>query len=496
MRTRINGEWIVGFRDGNHRLLRGGCVVFEGERIEFVGEHYPGVTDAVIDLPGSLVCPGFIDTHVHSGHRALHRLLADSGRPDLFGQPYMEVTIARAGTSIRGYPNYLTRAQAAADPGMALHAAFTVAELLRNGVTTFVELGGHVIVQEALRLQCESLGVRGYLGPGYDSGRWVSDEEGNLTRSRYPDDGQHLFEEAVAFIERVEAAGNDLVHGILVPREVENCSPDILRRTVAAARELGVPMATHAGYNVIEFYETIREHRKTPIELLDSVGMLGPLLNIGHANFISDSPRLNYSGGRDLALMGSSHVSVSHCPINIVRRARVLDSWKKYREAGINLTIGSDTYPRDMIMNMRTASYHGKVMSHDLTSATAEEVFEAATLGGARSLGRNDLGRLEPGARADIIAIDLGRKDTLRYGPIWDPIRSLVECGVGDDVGFVVTNGVVRMREGRISGVDLGRLRADAQEFATGIWAEVQYWDPLKRTARAICRPSFYPDCG
>lgn len=59
----------------------------------------------------------------------------------------------------------------------------------------------------------------------------------------------------------------------------------------------------------------------------------------------------------------------------------MLDSWKKYREAGVNLTIGSDTYPRDMVMNMRTASYHGKVMSHDLNAASAAEVFEAATLG-------------------------------------------------------------------------------------------------------------------
>lgn len=495
MRTRINGMWVVGFEDGKHRLHPRGCVVMEGDRILFAGEDYGPDVDEVIDLPGSLVCPGFIDTHVHSGHRALHKLLTDSGRSDLFGQPYMEVTIPRAGTRIRGYPNYLSREQAADDPGVALHAAFTVAELLRNGVTTFVELGGHVLVQEAIAQQCEALGIRGFLGPGYDSGRWVSDEQGHLSRMRYPDGGMHLFDEAVAFIERVESAGNDLVHGMLVPREVENCSADILRRTVAASRDLRVPIATHAGYNVIEFYETVREHRMTPIELLDSVGMLSPALNIGHANLISDSPRLNYSGGSDLGLMGSNRVSVSHCPINIVRRGRVLDSWKKYREAGVNLTIGSDTYPRDMIMNMRTASYHGKVMSHDLGSATAEEVFEAATLAGARSLGREDLGRLAPGARADVIAIDLCRKDTLRYGPIWDPIKSLVECGVGDDVSFVATSGVVRMRDGRIPGVDIARLRSDAQDFASDVWGRVQDWDPLKRTARAMCRPSFCPDC-
>lgn len=381
------------------------------------------------------------------------------------------------------------------DPGIALHAAFTVSELLRNGVTTFVELGGHVIVQEALWKQCEAIGVRGYLGPGYDSGRWASDDNGQLTRVPYPDGGLHLFNEAVAFIERVTADSSDLVHGILVPRELENCSIDILRRTVAAARDLGVPMATHAGYNVIEFYETVRQYRKTPMELLDSVDMLTPALNIGHANFISDSPRMNYSGGSDLKLMGGNKVSVSHCPINIVRRARVLDSWKKYREAGVNMTLGSDTYPRDMLMNMRTASYHGKVMSHDLTSASAAEVFEAATLGGARSLGRTDIGRLEPGARADIIVVDIGRTDVLRYGPIWDPIRSLVECGIGDDVSTVITNGRRCMQDGKIPGVDLGSLRQAAQSLAENVWSNVQEWDPLKRTAHAMCRPSFCPDC-
>ncbi|AZG07374.1 ethylammeline chlorohydrolase [Pigmentiphaga sp. H8] len=495
MKTRINGDWVVGFQDGGHVLYRHACVVYEGDRIVYAGDDYRGEADRVIEAPGCLLSPGFIDTHVHSGHRALHKLLTDHGRPDLFGQPYMDVTIARSGTRIQGYPNYLTKEQAQVDPGIALHAAFTVSELLRNGVTTFVELGGHVIVQEALWRQCEALGVRGYLGPGYDSGRWASDDDGNLTRVPYPDGGLHLFNDAVAFIERAERDPSDLVHGILVPREVENCSVDILRRTVAAARDLGVPMATHAGYNVIEFYETVREHRKTPIELLDSVEMLSPALNIGHANFISDSPRLNYSGGSDLKRMGTNQVSVSHCPINIVRRARVLDSWKSYREAGVNMTIGSDTYPRDMIMNMRTASYHGKVMSHDLTAASAEQVFEAATLGGARSLGREDLGRLAPGARADIVAINLGRKDVLRYGPIWDPICSLVECGVGDDVDLVVTGGEIRMRDGRIPDVDLGGLRAEAQAFAERVWGQVQDWDPLRRTARMMCPPSFCPDC-
>jgi cytosine/adenosine deaminase-related metal-dependent hydrolase len=210
-------------------------------------------------------------------------------------------------------------------------------------------------------------------------------------------------------------------------------------------------------------------------------------LNIGHANLISNNPKMNYSGGDDLGLMGQKKVSISHCPVNIVRRARTLDNWKAYRQAGVNITIGSDTYPRDMFMNMRTASYHGKVMSHDLTAASAAEVFEAATVAAARSLGREDLGRLAANARADMILVRIGRSDVLRYGPIWDPIRSMVECGIGDDVDTVICNGRISMRDGVIPKVDLPALRRQVQDFAEDIWPSLQDWDQLKRSAQDMC---------
>ena len=80
---------------------------------------------------------------------------------------------------------------------------------------------------------------------------------------------------------------------------------------------------------------------------------------------------MSYSGGRDLEIMGARGVTVSHCPGNISRRGRSLDSWPRYREAGVNLALGTDTYPRDLIMQMRIASYVGKVVTHDLFAAPA-----------------------------------------------------------------------------------------------------------------------------
>jgi 5-methylthioadenosine/S-adenosylhomocysteine deaminase len=492
MRTKIAATWIVAHERGKHTLVRDGEVVFEGNKVLHVGKGFEGHIDKTIDATGKLVAPGFIDTHVHSGHRASHRLITDAGRPMYYGQPFLEISVPKEGKVVKGDPRYLKHGDAGSAAAFELNAAFTVAELLRNGVTTFVEYGSQLSVQDALLAEVTRLGARAYLAPGYDCGRWVADPQGRLKRVRNDELGRDGFKTARAWIERNDGAAGGRVRGILVPREVETSSLDVLQMTVQAADEMKLPMATHAAYSVIEFYEVVKEHMKTPIELLDEIGMLRPTLNIGHGNFISDNPNLNYSMHADLERMGRAGVSVSHCPINIVRRARTLDSWERYGQAGVNMCIGSDTYPRDMIMNMRTASYLGKIMSHTYFAAPAAEVFEAATLGGATSVGRDDLGRLAPGALADIIVIDLTGRNTLRYGPVRDPVKSVVECGVGDDVETVIVDGKVVMEGGVIPGVDFAKLREDAQVAGEQIWGTLQEWDPLGRTHEDAC-PWCYP---
>jgi cytosine/adenosine deaminase-related metal-dependent hydrolase len=491
MRTKIKASWIVGHEKGEHRLIRDGVVVYEGNKIIHVGNAFEAHVDRTIDAKGKLVAPGFIDTHVHSGHRASHRLITDTGRPMYFGQPFLEISVPKEGKVVKGDPRYLKHGDAGLEAAFQLNATFTVAELLRNGVTTFIEYGSQLRVQDALLAEVTRLGTRAYLAPGYDCGRWVGDEKGRLKRVRNDPIGLDGLKTALDWIAKNDGAAGGRVRGILVPREVETSSVEVLKRTRQAADELKLPVATHAAYSVLEFHDVVREHMMTPIELLDDLGLLRPTLNIGHGNFIADNPNLNYSVARDLELMGRAGATVSHCPINIVRRARALDSWKKYQEAGVNLSIGSDTYPRDMIMNMRTASYLGKIMSHTYLAATAGEVFRAATLGGAHSVARDDLGRLAPGALADIIIIDLTGRNTLRYGPVRDPVKSVVECGVGDDVDTVIVDGKVCMEGGVIPGVDFTRLREESQAAGEQVWDTLAEWDPLGRSAEDACPWSF-----
>src|SRR5262249_60209055 len=101
MRTKIDATWIVGHERGHHTLIRDGELVFEGNKILHVGTGFEGKVDRIIDAKGKLLSPGFIDTHVHSGHRASHRLITVTGRPMTYGPPLLDYNFPKIGYVVR-----------------------------------------------------------------------------------------------------------------------------------------------------------------------------------------------------------------------------------------------------------------------------------------------------------------------------------------------------------------------------------------------------------
>lgn len=139
---------------------------------------------------------------------------------------------------------------------------------------------------------------------------------------------------------------------------------------------------------------------------------------------------------------------------------------------------------------MRDAGLICKVAAESPNAGTAREVFHAATLGGATALGRDDLGRLCPGAKADLVIVN---QQALHYGVICDPIRSLVDCGVASDVETVIVDGAVVMKQRCIPGAPpLHELLAESRRYAEAYWDFYAQLDWQGRTA-AEAFPNAFP---
>ncbi|MHB8620692.1 MAG: chlorohydrolase family protein [Chloroflexota bacterium] len=489
IRTVIRGGWIVGYAGGSHHLLRNGVVVIQGTNVLDVVGSYDGTADVEIDARGALVMPGLIDTHVHPGTRASHRLIADTGRQELMGQVFLEHALTRPGRHAPGDFRY-SEAQDAGRAADDVGALFTQVELLRNGITTFIDCGTRPSYLEKEAAVAERLGLRAYLGPGFQSSILVGREDGHWHRDTEYPRGKEEFQAAIDFVRRYDGAAGGRVRGLLFPRETDFCSPELLRATRAAADELKVPVQIHAAYNPSEFNTIVEEYGCTPIQYLARHDLLGPDVILGHCNLVAENPLSNWQDGGDLELIAQAGATVSYSPINLFRRGRSLD-FQQYRRAGVSIALGTDTYPRDLIMNMRIASYVAKVQSRSVFAGTAAELFSAATLGGARALGREDLGRLAPGARADVTIVGLRAPDSLRWGVVYDPIKALVDTGIGDDVATVLVDGRVCMRDRSIPGISMAELSEAAQGAAERYWGDLQQWDILGRTAEQACPWAF-----
>jgi cytosine/adenosine deaminase-related metal-dependent hydrolase len=348
-------------------------------------------------------------------------------------------------------------------------ATLNVLELLSGGCTTLVEVGASALLVEQLAVQVERFGVRAYLGPGYRSASQYRDTDGVIQYNWDEVAGHQGLDAACRFISAHDGQAHGRVRGMLYPLQVDTCSRELLQATRQAADSLHVPVQIHTGQNLMEFHQTLRKYRRTPVELLDETGLLGPGTTLGHCIMVSGHPQAHYPDGHDLERIAAAHATVAHCPVSLARRGMHLHHLSGYLARGINVGLGTDIHPFDLIREMRDAGLLCKVAAESPNAGTAREAFHAATLGGAMALGRPDLGRLCPGAKADLVIVN---QRALHYGAVCDPIRSLVDCGVASDVETVIVDGQVVMDNRHIPMAPaLNALLARAQQFAEAYWA-------------------------
>lgn len=454
MPTKLTARFVIGHADGDHVIYPGGEVVYDGDTIVFVGHRYPGPVDETRDYGDAIIAPGFIDLDALGDidHGILDTWLTpDRAAGQRWSEDYFEADPREL--SILDEELFKRR--------------YALVQLLLNGITTAMP-----IAAETYRAWAETydefagtaaiaaeLGLRMYLGPSFRAGINVTRADGTPTVRWDEARGEAGLDDAIRFVRDFDGAHGGLIRGALLPARIETNTRAILQHTKAFSDEAGCPIRLHAAQGAQEVRFLREWHDRRPLELLAEWGILGPRTSIPHVTSLGDTGDDPYA---DLALLRDSGTSVIHCPLVSIRHGGALDSFDRYRQAGINLALGTDTFPPDMIRVMDYGSNVGKLVNRDQASSTAADFFRAATLGGAQALGRDDLGRLAPGAKADITIIDLG---ALHTGPIDDPIRTLLYNTSGASVHTVIINGRTVMADRQIPSVDVAAMRERAQEY-------------------------------
>jgi len=477
MKTLIQGGYVVGFNGTEHEVFKDGVVVFERNRIEFAGKEYTQPVDKKIDARGCLVSPGFIDTHFHSGINASDYILSDSTKTDFFASNYL----AHGGPTREG-------AHAAHLKDVDVGQRFSLIHVLKSGVTTTFEIGGPGAEAQRYVDMVDQVGIRCATGPSYKNVSFFHDRQGRLEYDWDEERGSKGLKAAVDFAKKYNGACNGRMTTMLFPGHVDSCTPALLKDTKKAAREIGVGIQIHATINLFEFHTVMQRERCTPIELLHKLGFLGPDVSLSHCIFISGHSWLAYPYGDDLKIIADSGASVAYSPLKYLKLGIVMESFDKYRHAGINMGIGTDTFPKDLISDMRYAALTSRLAEKSFLAGHPRDVFNAVTLGGAKMLGRNDLGRLQKGAKADITIVDLRN---IAFGAVRDPIRSLMETAVSRDVRTVVVDGETLVDDGKYLRLNEDELLEKVQTKGEQIWDSVPKWHWTGKGIDEVVPPSF-----
>ncbi len=473
-RTALTADWVLGHANGGHCLIPNGEVVFEAGRLLHVGQRFDGEVARRISLGRALISPGLIDLDALSDLDTT--ILAIDHNPGwakgrVWPRSYVE----------RGPYEMYTPDE------LAFQKRYAFAQLLLNGITTaapiaslFYRTWGETTAEFTAAAEAAAeLGLRVYLSPAYRAGGMVLDAPGQMTPVFDEPRGMAGLDEAIAFITAQQGRFNGLINGMLAPDRVETCTAALLKRTMDAARDLNCRVRLHMAQGVMEVQTVQSLHGTTAPDWLAREGLLNDRVLAPHATNATET---------DLTHYANYGVSVVHCPLVAARSGSILRSFGTLRARGINIAMGTDTAPADMLLNLLTGLMTARIAAPDAPHQQSADFWDAATLGGARALGRDDLGRLTPGACADMAIF---RLDDAIMTPAIDPITTLIAGGSGKVTQATFVAGRLSMCEGRVAGLDMATAQTRAQAQFDGLLAKYPERSWQHRPLSELFPPSY-----
>jgi 5-methylthioadenosine/S-adenosylhomocysteine deaminase len=437
--------WMVVWDETNrrHAYLRDADVAFTGNTIVHVGHGYDGAADVEVDGRERLVMPGLVNIHAHPSGEPLRKGITDETRSPGFHHSSLY--------------EFLTVFDNDAE-GRLASLQVALSELLMSGCTTVTDLS---LAYEGWLDTLGASGMRVVVAPGFRDARWRTRDGHTLEYQWDEGAGREGFADARHIIDLAEQHSCGRLSGMVYPAQIDTCSPQTLRDAYDYAGERNLPWQIHAAQSVTEFHEMQRRHGKTPIRFMHDTGVLGERTIIGHGIFLDHHPWLHWTTRGDLSLLADNGVSVAHCPTVFARRGITLHTFGEYARRGINLGIGTDTYPHNFIEEMRAAAYYARVIAESVDDLNTSDVFNAATLGGARALGRDDIGRIASGCRADMVLVDIGDPSMM---PLREPLRSLIYVAADRAVRDVYVDGRQVVADGKVLTMDYAAASAALQQ--------------------------------
>lgn len=444
--TEIRGATVIAHDGAGHSRLTSGSVVIKGDSILHVGKTWQGKADEVIDATGKILIPGQISTHAHVAAQELQRSLLDGGEKAFLRSSFLHFLPQRRSGAASVFSVQDMRAS----------LDFGFAALISQGVTTVLAFAPEGPDEGATMLEAaEAAGIRLVWTPAVSGGRYWLEDDGSVTPEVDEAAGMKSLERAQRFIEKHDGALEGRLSGVVVLDEYYLSTPRLRRAAKEVARQKGVPFTMHFLEQHREFFETVAKTGKTPVQLLEQEGVLDPQTILAHCIYIASHSLVQFPVHDDIATLGRYGTAVAHSPVAFSRRGMRLESFERFANAGVQMALGTDTYPLDIFSEMRMASVGGKMADSNYEAVPALSAFNAATLGGAAALGRSDIGRIAPGAKADLVLLDV---NNLTFGYNEDPIRAIVHLDSAAATDTVFVDGIKRVENGLPIGLDIDKL--------------------------------------
>jgi cytosine/adenosine deaminase-related metal-dependent hydrolase len=442
----IKNALRVARMDDSRSEIAGGDILVEGNAIRRVGKGLRARADRVVDASACVAFPGFVNTHHHL-YQTLTRNLKAVQDAKLFDWLLYLYEVWRRLTP----------------EGVFASAQVGLGELLLTGCTTssdhfYLFPGGRSagLIDREIEAARE-LGIRFHACRG-------SMSRGKSKGGLPPDDVVQTEDEILRDCERLVGKFHDPSPLAMTRVALAPCSPfsvttELLKLSAEAARKWGVRLHTHLAETFDEEAYCLEMHKMRPLAYMESVGWLE-----GGISWFAHCVHMDAAESK---LLGRTGTGVAHCPTSNMRLGSGIAPLRTFLDDGVPVGLGVDgsasNDSSDMLSEVRQAMLAARVRG-GASSLSAREALWAATRGGARVLGRDDIGEISPGKAADIALFDLSGLDFA--GSLSDPVAAAVFCGASHRARLVVVDGRVVVEDGRLALIDEEALARKANALA------------------------------